>query len=384
MARKKEENTPAVKGALRSEVMKEMLRVQKAKTGCDNIYPASQAHKFVIGFAMPSIALQYLFDTNIFVLGKVVGVSGKPGSCKSSFGFEVARWFSDRDAHVELKECEGNKVSPSLIESVVGAENMEKIVVGPCSTINQAQEQITLCVKVLKERTDKTLPMLVLIDSLSGTVTAEKWDKIEKEGSVSRGYATEALSWTDYFKKLSVDIAGWPISFMFVNHEKDKINSQGPVPGKNLPGGIAQQFSASTIISMRKQGHSVKAGYSCNHLLMVNTKNSLGADHRKVNVDFQWYFTPEGKQVSLFNWMDADAQLLASEDVQKLEAIRACCPVTCNAKRYSCKPLEISGVMGEELGRKIHEDPALVRKIQDALQIQQYTVYDGSWPKVEE
>ena len=64
------------------------------------------SHRSFIGVPIPSIALQWVLNTNVLPLSRMLEFGGAPECCKSTFLYEVIRWFLDAGGHAVLFETE--------------------------------------------------------------------------------------------------------------------------------------------------------------------------------------------------------------------------------------------------------------------------------------
>src|ERR1035437_3088156 len=194
MAKKKEEH-PVMSEM--SPYMKSMVLANNTRFGEKDgkMHMGSQIDDLVVGLPLPSLALMYLFDSTVLPLGKSIIFAGRPASQKSSMGFEVARWFCDAGGYGNIAECEGNKVSPSLVKSVVGSANYPRVGVTICQTVDEARQRVAWNLNYMNANDkDKTIPFAQIWDSLSGATTETTADKVMGDEEMSaRGYPENAL-----------------------------------------------------------------------------------------------------------------------------------------------------------------------------------------------
>jgi hypothetical protein len=239
-----------------------------------------------------------------------------------------------------------------------------------------------------------------MIDSLMGTPTAERSEKVMTEGYSGRDFPSGALSWSDYFKFVAGNVVGWPVVWLFINHIKDKpATIQGLPSTKTTPGGSAQRYHASIFFHVKRLGQGTeratwevggerkKLTMNIRRLRIFVDKTSIGAsDGRKIEVDFCWWHDKENEQHSFFDWDGATARLLAAEQKRtgwnpdmegSYSMLSDLLPVTVNSNLYSCRPLGMSGVQAHTLGAAIRSDPELTLSLAKFFHINHRPVWGG-------
>lgn len=384
-----------------SSFLSESLKVAQEKFG-GRVYMSRDANKNMVGIPLPSLALMYLFDADVLLLGKVLGIAGQPQTNKSALGYEVMRWFVDNNGYGYLAENEAAKFSPILLNSLA-IRNVpageERVGITHSVSTDQAQEVLLSVLKGIKKASHRNQLCSIMLDSISGADMEETNDKLDKEGSAAgRAYPVQAASWTNFFKSYCPRIVGWPVNFMFINHLKESPETSYGPPKKNTPGGWQQRFSAAWYIYLYRteknkrmtfevDGQKIEQPHEIRTIRLEMSKSSLGTEGRYIPVDFIFYKI-DGKQTSFFDWDDSTAWLLAYLQDDKTKgvdkgAVRDIIDVTVstsNANSYSSKRLGMKGVSGTTLGRAVHADKALMESLLTFLGIHRYIVYDGSMP----
>ena len=177
-----------------------------AVKGCSGslTFMAKDSELFWTGVELPSLALRWLFDSNVLPLGHIIGFAGPPQSQKSSLALEMSRWILGQKGYVSYIDCEGGKVSSSLIESIIPPELIKRMPLTCCPTIDSAQKQITTIIEGLKTYgADKGVKPLygILIDSLTGAPTEGYSKRVDKSGHDEPTWGDMAKSWTGYLRK---------------------------------------------------------------------------------------------------------------------------------------------------------------------------------------
>lgn len=367
-----------------------MISQQKkvgAKTdGGGMTYMARDAELLWTGVELPCLALKWLFDSNVLPLGHIFGLAGPPESQKSSLALEIARWILGADGRISYLDCEGGKVSDSLMKSLLSGDQLERMAISVCPTIDIAQEQINTVfagLKLIHEKKNIKPLWCILVDSLTGAPTGAYSNKVNREGHDVATFGDMAKSWTGYLRKLSGDLVGKPVVFCFVNHQKEAPPAfPGAMSQKTTPGGKGQEYHASAYfwvkkVSLKDKQKSETGEDTLRRLQLTSRKSSIGTDNRKIFVDFYWYYDENNKQVSTFKWALADAEFLTS--VQKYPGVADLCPVRVYDGLYTAEKLGLTKVIGEEVGAAVKADPKLVADLEAALHIKQHKVYTGTW-----
>jgi len=357
--------------------------------GSKDVYVSKDHEKAIYGIPLPCTALKYLFHSNVLPFGRLIGLAGSPGSCKSSFGFDLLRWGVAWGGISRLVETEG-KLSEQAA-TVLGDLNKYLMIENPLST-QEAQQHITKAVDFqTKHAEGKHLPGFLLLDSLGGNEGEETMKGIRKNGYASRGFPENALIWSPYFKYLSAEIVGTKMIVAFTNHLKKKIDASGPTAqhAKTKQGGAAQDFHASYYLHLKRVRNLVSCSrYTGIEIAISVEKNSYGPGGQKISADFVWEYPYPDRpevQVSYWDWYGATARLLM--DPKTPTEVKNAVKVTCAAKKYSCPELNLKEVTAAELGMAIDTNPEMVRRLEEALHIpirriyKDKKVYDGRDPK---
>ncbi len=380
-----------------SPFLRDVMRNNEALFG-ERSFMASDAERFAIGFPLPHLSLMYLFGLTIYPLSKDIGIAGKPASCKSSLGFYFMKLACDYGGYSHLVECESGKFSPNLIRSIIGDKHIQqgRMSMTACNSIDEAQTCLTKYTdSVMAQDPMRSIPFAFVVDSLTGSEVESESEKVNKEGSAMKAFPIGALSWTRFFKIYSSRLIGWPISFVFLAHLKDKPPPPGMghlPPQKTTPGGVAQDFHASiylhtTLIKDGRTatrdivGDTIDCPSEFRRLKLFTQKNSLAPGKRSIVIDFIWYYSEDGTQQSYFDFETATAELVASmqsgeSDLSSPErkALKEICDLTCVKNQYYSDRLGLDGVNGVTAGHTIESDPELMEALIKFFHISRYPV----------
>ena len=96
------------------------LKAAKKFTGRHDLLVADESEARRYGFEIPSLALQYICQSNVLFMESLMLIAGKEATHKSSFAFEVARWVLSSGGFARLFNTEGGKFNPRLPPAVIG------------------------------------------------------------------------------------------------------------------------------------------------------------------------------------------------------------------------------------------------------------------------
>ena len=385
-----------------SPFLQEMAEAARLKFGDEGgvTYMGKEIEAMIVGIPLPALSLMYLFDSTVFPLGKPVGFAGFPASQKSSLGFELIHWFQSLGGYGKVVECEGGKVSPSLLSSIVGPEGYEQVTIVRCNSIDSARKQINFTLDFLKKKDpEKKVPFILILDSATGSTTDENIEKLMGDADWSgRGFPINALFYTEYLKVLASQMAGWPFAFVFTNHLKEKPpEMQGLPPKKGMPGGGALMFHSSYVFWMERigveqrmtrivNGEAISCPTETRKLKLECHKTSMGTDARRIQVDFSWWHE-NNRQVSIFDWSASTARMLfAMQDKENAElkafkgakmlkgGLEDIVDITVNKQLYTSKKLGLQGVSDHEFGEAVHANAALMEQLIDFMHIKRHPI----------
>lgn len=337
------------------------------------------------GFNIP-FCLQYLLNSNIIPMGKIIGVAGPPESCKSLFGFELHSLCIAAGGAGHLIETE-NKVNTHLIGSVIGHQALKdgKLRIDQTISVEDAQRLLSHTMAYYKDQCpDKDMPFSVGVDSLGAPASEAMLKEIEEAGFASRTFPESALLWTFYLKKISVDIIGQPILVYFTNHLKDKMDDGGTKKGpfqekpKSKQGGVAQDFHATYNLYFQRKSDIRQASREGALITIKAQKCGTGPSRRKIEAPVLWHFdhdeAGEPVQITKWDWNDATAKLLTSEELPR--PVKDVSDISCKSNSYSSQKLGLRNVPGTELGAALHANAEYMDELQKAAGIRKWK----AWP----
>lgn len=373
------------KKAIRAEKAEGLSGLQEAAAkkwgSAGPLYTGAHADRRQVGVPLQSLSLEYLLGWDKLLVGKVYGISGPPQSFKSALMLDFGRQLASMNGEIFEVETEGEKISPELLQSIFG-EYANRILLRPVVSVDKAQESLTWFLEwVQKQYPEKTQLFGAFIDSLMGSATEERAGKIFKEGYAQKDFASEALMWTNWLKVVSSNAASWPIVYMYVNHEKPKINDKTGYM-KNRPGGSAQEFHATVYLSVHRVKEHKGSTRTVTQINIRVIKHSFGEANRSVSTLFVYDFSDE-KPKLFFDWEHSTAQLLIEHKTRVKHLLEVTSPsdnMTNLNRVFSCKQLGLVGVSGTELGAAVHSNHQLMAELRKAFRITAHDLWDGYLP----
>lgn len=302
-----------------------------------SLYTAADHMKFQTGIPLPHFCLRWLLSSNVWPLQRVTSTGGLPKSQKSAFIFQLSRWVLDAGGAVRYIETE-NKASPTLIRSMVGDEyygmgasdtKRTRFRMQTAHSVNEWQQHITEVrnwVDKVEETNKRKFQgvMLLVVDSLLGSSTAETQEHISEKGeAIGRGYGDAPLLISQYLGSIPDWLHGRPI-MLHLNHQ-EKPNIDGP--GNRRAGGFAPDFYSTVDIQLREGGetmwgkgiHIDRADFKGKNITIKLRRSSMGPETGKeFVVPFTWHYrerdpeTNNPVQRSQWEWDVAGASLLAT------------------------------------------------------------------------
>ena len=381
-------------------------------------YVGAEHEKRHIGIPIPCLALQWLLHSTIYPLQKLTLSAGPPQTCKSTFTFELQKWFLASGGGVINVDAE-SKTSPFLRRSMIpdifftDPEQVIRYQHLSVGDIEGWQRAISLQLDSMESylatfKAKPDFPLLITVDSMTAVQTETDNASVFKEGAApGRAYSESPIMISQYLKTISDRILGWPVCIHFVNHEKTNMDGEG----SHTPGGSSKDFHAS--IDMRfslstgdKTGcylgktpiiEILSEGLQGRHIRIKTFKNSFGPSKREIHVPFLWKFVddptaPQGwKQVSWWEWEDATSRLLAenARDLTKAGVMdigiiqsksfkdendkHVRNEVAYYSERMGIKERE--AVMPRDFGKLVHSDTALMSELQKFFNIPVYPTF---------
>lgn len=276
----------------------------KERFGHASVFNGNELNSLLVGIPMPSLALEWATENDVFPLSQVVIICGRWGTCKSALLYEIFRWFAAMGGGAIHHENE-TKFSEDLCTSIMGIDMHNPacpIIVNKCTSVEDWQERMTFFLKDQKKRLigtkeapgpGRTIPVCFSVDSVMGKSSVEKQEKIQAHGSAGRDGPVESLKISGYFQAMSHEFDNWPFSLVLVNHLKPKVTMGGEDDGgdsETSPGGkfvrFQESFELRTSVWKSKIDTSQFDGIG---IRIHCAKNSFGVTGRKIKTRMLWW-----------------------------------------------------------------------------------------------
>ena len=343
MGKKKVSASVDIRGAT-SGFLRASTAAARKEYGDANMCVMGEAGRIVVGLPLPGLAMEYLLVNDAFPLSRMTQIVGTEGTCKSALCFEIARWFKQNTGITYLFENE-TKYSPDFAQSIIGytdaEDDMECFAHYPCDSLEDWQSKVQYTLGQIREMMVKktaanpkpmgrVFPVLFVLDSISGKLSRESAQRIEKDGYAGRQHPVEALSITNFLKKIPQDFEEWPISFVAVNHLKPTKSATGAIE-RNKAGGRGISFQETFELEMKRARVAKvslvdpsEEGFQIggNNLRIICRKNGLGETHREIPISILWKhercpITGQMRQYTKWDWPSATVDVLNSFEAGK-------------------------------------------------------------------
>lgn len=386
------------------------------------IVTSREAEAAICGIPLPALSARWIFQQTVLPLSRQIMIYGDFGSCKSALLAEMYRWFllnSGLCWHIDNENKDGPDLRHSLLyrdprhQDLIAVEDsdcqqdwMEAVIRckdaydGQLARTSEGRRDVKkkdgetaadfklrVAPKVHKDRPGYIYPLIIGLDSLTGTASASTIQGIEDDGSPKNRFQEEAKFLSDFAKSLPRFFRKRPAVLVTVNHRKDQVDKRTGLVSDRVPGGSAMRYMDSTEIKTEKIGKIETVDFGGIRVAISNPKNSLGPTGGRVVVDFKWWYEADpdtglGVQRSAWDWDAATVDLLldygkkytgrrdAIKDVVDLNAAPGR-RVWSNALGIpAAKPVGYS-----EAGRMLEADGARMAQLHDILHIKSRTVF---------
>lgn len=303
-----------------------------------NIVVAGEENQIIIGVPFPSLVLEYLLQSTVIPLSRVIQVVGTEGTCKSALGFEIARWFKQHYGQAVLFENE-TKYAEDFAGSILSpGQPKEKVMLHlPCYSIEDWQRKVLFMVEYYKDLwlkktadrpkpTGRVIPVVMILDSIMGKASVETQDKIIKTGFADRSFPLEALKITSFMRTFPQLIEKLPITFIAVNHLKPQKSESGPHMERHKAGGRGISFQETIELEMSRD-KSAKISLAAEdsfeisglNLKITCRKNGVGETGRTIPARILWKHVYNEEldkmmQITRWDWDTPTITLLTSFD----------------------------------------------------------------------
>lgn len=365
------------------------------------------------GLRLPALSVEKLLGVSVWPLERVVQLFGEEQSFKSNFLYWLFGQFVKNEGSGCLGETE-NKASPDLWSANVSVRGKPMCGFAFVPRTEDWQKYATKSIQGFKAfmapknlrrsaGVGRTIPALIAIDSVAGTLSEATAASIEAKGYAEKSFPTEAGLNSRYVKAVVSMIAGYPISAVFVNHQTEKLDT-----GKQLPfarkeyhikGGRQLRFSSTQEIHFRVTSFKkLDSHQQIRNVTLTMAKNQVAFNERRVSVPILLWSGPDpqrpGKSKTRikFLWHTATINLLTRLQGKDAGDLQDIVDFTAQkGNRWSSKKLGISPVEAmrpEEMGALLMKNVPVLSQLRVLLDIKEgrvfrpHTEYEGIVPPV--
>lgn len=360
----------------------------------------SSANDTLLGIAIPSLAFQYLLGTTALPLSRSFQIVGSEGSYKSTFMYELMRWYIDSGGFAVLIETE-SKDSGYIRNGIMkwDAERIKRIALQNTISAEQWMASVTFTFAHMQKQMQESgnyCPFIMCLDSITAVADEDTLEKISKEGHAASGYPTLARNLSAYAKKFTEFLSGFPYTFLFVNHYKPGMDAS-PYSTGVVPGGKSLSFANSiTLLLSGDRGKASADGSLHANVIFKTRKNSNGPEGRSINVSLvRWSqadpnYEDEHIDYVAFDWAASDIQFLLKlmddpkvgadlrREVKDLMGLHQVRVGTKNGVWSDALGIpKESPVVYTEAGLALQKNAELMKKLQNILLIRPLPIYSS-------
>jgi hypothetical protein len=386
----------------KSNVLDNMLIAAQEKFGVRS-YMGKDCELYLTGFPFRHLSLRWLFDSNVFPIGKLIRIYGLPRQQKSTLSYEFMRMFGEAGCDaMGYVENEAGKYSPSLFQSFL--RGLEVMVIHPTTTQEAQMALNTMKRELQKGYPDRDHLGCLVLDSLNGTSAESKHEQLEREDYMTKSYPEEANLWSQFLQTFTAELLGWPITLIMTNHLKKDVSEQKTGfggPKMRTPGGDAQHFHSAVDIRVARdqdfkpfqtlsyRGQVTTRTHNRLRMYLKTDKSSIGSDNQKVVVNMVFWNDDNNQQITFFDWWGADAVLLHAMEVGgehapsigNRKALIDICDVDVARGLYTSKTLGLKAVTDHEFGWELQKHPDMTEALSKVCGIKSHPVFDGKMPE---
>ena len=350
----------------------------------------------IVGIPIPSLAAQFLFNSTVLPLGKMIEIFGPAGAGKSTFLYEIMRWFMDAGGLVYLGETEQkDSVNIRWAVNKYDAAKMDNFNSSYDTTFEKWSSNLVKSIQSydsLMETYGPTFPVLFAIDAVTSVETEKTIEEYAKDGTINVAYSPLSRNLATLLRELPSLYAKKPYLIAFVNHVKDKIGAMPFTDAKTLPGGKALYFGCHVIVGLSQVKTEIKDGVTTEEKELKLEKSGIQQKKTAISVPLKYYTTPDPSNPDMkvqqieWDWNTADINFLndyvngtgifrkmekADEDKKRLSEVLDLNPTRSSRKlAYWSEALgvpESDPLLPAEMGDVLHRNNEVMQKLQGLL-----------------
>jgi RecA/RadA recombinase len=303
------------------DVMDAAATQMRAEMGESKVLVGGKADAKHVGLYIPHLILRFLFQSTILPLGgRMMQITGKQMSCKSSFLYwlyKLFRSYSGKAHHIEVETKDSEPLRNSILE-------YDERAVQPYSADSiEDWQEILLYLLDDKKGVRGALaqaglldlyPVIQGVDSFTAKASREIQEKIVEAGHAGRDHPIEAMSISKFLKTMPAHFKDIPWFMAGTNHLKPSQDFMGR-PVDNVGGGMSLKFQETFEVKMQRIKKMQTASYEGVRLSLLTAKNSIGPFDKEIETDMLWYTDREtGRQRTWWDWDSASVQLILGKN----------------------------------------------------------------------
>ena len=385
MGRKKKQE-PKSADALQIELAKR----SREEFGYDTVPEVDDFLKIEGVELVGNLPLQWLLCVDVFPVHAISAIVGPTSSYKSALTYYLFGLVMRNPGLAHLIESENKRNGEQLIGLTSPELVRTRFLPAVTSKIEKALRLIRSYATLYKELVpDMNVPCVLAIDSL-GAMTSEAdiqrimspSSKDMKDGNdvgtAGYGFMHRAASLQETLKGMNEEIfAKLPFALIIVNHQKPpRETTQGSFrsvkPTRTTEqGGEHKEFQFAYKLELTaSKGKETKTGGVVRTVYMGIQKNALGPTHRtKLEVPYLVLDATEKHPVHCFDWDTALVQLLFGSEAFPKADVKGVLPAVKSNEGWKCDRLGSERFSTRDFGKAIHNDPLLVKELQDMMGI---------------
>lgn len=325
----------------------------------------------IYGVPIPdNLPLQHLLGVDVLALGRAMTFIGDKGTSKSSLGWYAAKLMLKAGGMAVFMDAE-HKTNPDQVRAIIdNDELMSRVLYTKIRSLDEMIGGLQYYTKMYKTIVPSgDVPLLFLIDSYNGVTSKDTADKINKSEDVNYGAARNVAKMQEFFQKfLPMDLEPNPFSLIMINHQKTDVDQKGSYSiSKHEPGGTHKEFMYTWKLEMSKAS-SVESVEGMTPIYKMKViKSSLGQTYKhSLEIPYESRMGDDGLEHISYNWDVALVNLLSNDKISKTKLAEVM-HFRRVGNKCTSKDLGLTDVTPDVMGRAIHADKELCRKLQDQV-----------------
>jgi len=356
----------------------------------------------IIGIPFPALCLEYLYQSNVYPLGRSEMLAGVQGTNKSCYLYDHYRWFKAAKGvavHVENENKDDRHTmweildhEPNLRVFPFQSDSMDDWI-GIAIDLLTGGPKTRGSLRSLLGPNFKKVPVILGVDSFFGKLAEASAETIFKDRCVKRTYSWESQAASRFLKAVTQCIRFVPFAMVGTNHDKISYNEYNQKV-HNITGGYALRFQDTIEILMEKLSSERRAEFSYNRILFEAAKNSAGRDHTTIIADIKFgELDPEtGQQQVTWDWDTCTTNLLIGRDARSksddkffgaikrnLDRVREIVDINeMSGNRMWSKALNVpqdDSIDRAEMGRLINQNEELRKLLRPILGVRTHKIF---------